>query len=290
MLKETLHQASTTLASAAIEDARLEAELLLMHLLGIDRAQLYCRLDEKLPPSDVHTLDKLLKRRLGHEPIAYIIGHREFFGNDFYVAPGVLIPRPESELLVDKALDFVSRRFPHRDPVVTDIGTGCGAIAISLALLLPQAKIYATDVSPHALEIAAKNCERHQVRDRVHLLEGDLLDPLPEPVDIIIANLPYVKDADLSHLSAEIREFEPLAALSGGEDGLDKVRQLLSRVGGKLCPGGLVLVEIAAGQGQAAASWASSLLPETRVELASDLGGWDRVLFVNLVDNDRALC
>ena len=280
MLKETLHQASTTLASAAIEDAFLEAELLLMHLLGIDRAQLYCRLDEKLPPNDVHTLDQMLKRRLGHEPVAYIIGHREFFGNDFYVAPGVLIPRPESELLVDKALDFVSCRFPHRDPIVADIGTGCGAIAISLALLLPQAKIYATDISPCALEIAATNCERHQVRDRVHLLEGDLLDPLPEPVDIIIANLPYVKNADLSHLSAEIREFEPLAALSGGEDGLDKVRQLLSRVGGKLCPDGLVLVEIAADQGQAAASLASSLFPEACLELASDLGGWDRVLCV----------
>jgi len=284
MLKETLHQASTTLASAAIEDASLEAELLLMHLLGIDRVQLYSRLDEELPPSDARTLDQLLKRRLGHEPIAYIIGHREFFGNDFYVASGVLIPRPESELLLDKALDFVSFRFPHRAPVVADIGTGCGAIAISLALLLPQAKIYATDISPRALEITAKNCDRHRVRDRVHPLKGDLLDPLPEPVDIIIANLPYVKDSDLSHLSAEIREFEPLSALAGGEDGLDKVRQLLSQVGGKLCPGGLVLVEIAAGQGQAVASWARSLFPEARVELANDLGGWERVLCVNLVD------
>jgi len=284
MLKETLHQASTTLASAAIEDACLEAELLLMHLLGIDRAQLYCRLDEELPPSDARALDQLLKRRLGHEPIAYIIGHREFFGNDFYVAPVVLIPRPESELLVDKALDFVSCRFPHRDPIIADIGTGCGAIAISLALLLPQARIYATDISPCALEIAAKNCERHQVRDRVHLLEGDLLDPLPEPVDIIIANLPYVKDADLSHLSAEIREFEPLPALSGGEDGLDKVRQLLGQARGKLRPGGLVLAEIAADQGEAAASWARELLPHARVELAKDLGGWDRVLIAKVLD------
>ncbi len=286
MLKEALHQASKALASAAIEDAPLEAELLLMHLLGIDRAQLYCRLDEELPSSDVHALDQLLKRRLGHEPIAYIIGHREFFGNDFYVAPGVLIPRPESELLVGKALDFVSCRFPRRDPIIADIGTGCGAIAISLALLLHQAKIYATDISPRALEIAAKNCDRHQVRDRVHLLEGDLLDPLPEPVDIIIANLPYVKDADLTQLSAEIRLFEPSSALAGGEDGLDKVRQLLGQAGGKLRAGGLVLVEIAAGQREAAVSWARELLPRAGVELAQDLGGWDRVLSVKLVDKD----
>jgi release factor glutamine methyltransferase len=285
-LKEALHQASTTLASAAIEDAPLEAELLVMHLLGIDRAQLYCRLEEELSPSDVHGLDQLLKRRLGREPIAYIIGHREFFGNDFYVAPGVLIPRPESELLVEKALNFVVSQFPHRDPIIADIGTGSGAIAISLALLLPRARIYATDISSRALEIAATNCNRHQVRGRVHLIEGDFLDPLPEPVDIIIANLPYVKNADLSQLSAEIRQFEPLSALAGGEDGLDKVRQLLGRAKRKLCPGGLVLVEIAAGQGQAVASWARSLFPGASVELAQDLGGWDRVLSVKFIDKD----
>jgi release factor glutamine methyltransferase len=294
ILKEALHQASKTLASVSTEDATLEAELLVMHLLGIDRAQLYCRLEEELPPGDVHTLNQLLERRLGHEPIAYIIGRREFFGNDFYVAPGVLIPRAESELLVEKALDFVfsdsargsektllSNEKPsvlEKFEKIADIGTGCGAIAISLALLLPQARIYATDISPRALEIATINCDRHRVRDRVHLLEGDLLDPLPEPVDIIIANPPYIKDADLSQLSPEIRMFEPLSALAGGEDGLDKVRQLLGQARGKLRPGGLVLAEIAADQGEAAASWARELLPHARVELAKDLGGWDRVL------------
>ena len=286
ILKEALHQAAKTLASASIEDAPLEAELLVMHLLGIDRAQLYCRLEEELGPYDVHALDQLLERRLGHEPIAYIVGRREFLGNDFYVAPGVLIPRQETELLVEMTLDFVFCRFPHRDPIIADIGTGCGAIAISLALILPQAKIYATDISPRALEIAATNCDRHHVPDRVHLLEGDLLDPLPEPVDIIIANLPYIKDADLTQLSAEIRKFEPLSALAGGEDGLDKVRQLLSQAREKLRPGGLVLVEIAAAQGEVVVSWARQLLPQARVELAQDLGGCDRVLSVKVLDRD----
>ncbi|GAF90136.1 unnamed protein product, partial [marine sediment metagenome] len=170
---------------------------------------------------------------------------------------------------------------------IADIGTGCGAIAISLALLLPRATIYATDISPRALGIAATNCDRHRVRDRVHLLEGDLLDPLPEPVDIIIANLPYIRDADLTQLSAEIKEFEPLSALAGGEDGLEKVRQVLGQARGKLRPGGLVLVEIAAGQGEAAVSWARELLPQVRAELAPDLGGWERVLSVELLDRDR---
>lgn len=278
-IKEALRQASKTLASGSIEDAPLEAELLLMHLLGIDRAKLYARLEDELSPGDAQAFAQLLERRLSHEPIAYILGHREFFGHDFYVAPGVLIPRPESELLVDKALDFV-KKFPDHNPVIAEIGTGSGAIAISLALLLPNAKIYATDISPRALNIARVNCEKHGVQDRVHLLEGDLLDPLPEPVDIILANLPYIGDEELSELGAEIRMFEPMEALAGGGQGLDKVRQLLSKAGGKLRPGGSVLLEIGAAQGRAVASLARGLFPRARVELARDLAARERVLSV----------
>lgn len=288
-IKEALHQASKTLASGSIEDAPLEAELLLMHLLGIERARLYARLEQELPPHEIRAFDQLLERRLSHEPIAYILGHREFFGYDFCVAPGVLIPRPESELLVEKALDFVESEFPHRDPVIAEIGTGCGAIAITLALLLPQAKIYATDVSPCALGIARVNCDRHGVANRVHLLEGDLLDPLPEHADIIIANLPYIRDAELSQLSAEVRMFEPGEALSGGEDGLEKVRPLLGQAQRRLQPGDLVLVEIGAGQGDAVACLAKSLFPQAKVELARDLGGRERVLSVRRLDKGQGV-
>ena len=279
-IKEALRQASKTLASGSIEDAPLEAELLLMHLLGIDRAKLYARLEDELSPGDAQAFAQLLKRRLSHEPIAYILGHREFFGHDFYVAPGVLIPRPESELLVEKALDFVKSEFPCRDPIIAEIGTGSGAIAISLALLLPNAKIYASDISPRALSIARVNCEKHGVQDRVYLLEGDLLDPLPEAMDIILANLPYIRDEELSELSAEIRMFEPMEALAGGRQGMDKVRQLLGKTRGKLRPRGLVLLEIGAGQGRAVASLAKDLFPRARVELARDLAARVRVLSV----------
>lgn len=278
-IKEALRQASKTLASGSIEDASLEAELLLMHLLGIDRAKLYARLEDELSPGDTQAFAQLLERRLSHEPIAYILGHREFFGHDFYVAPGVLIPRPESELLVEKALDLV-KKFPDQNPIITEIGTGSGAIAISLAILLPKAKIYASDISPRALNIARVNCEKHGVQDRVHLLEGDLLDPLPEAVDIILANLPYIGDEELSELSAEIRMFEPMEALAGGRQGMDKVRQLLSEAKGKLRAGGSVLLEIGAGQGPAVASLAKDLFPGAMVELARDLAGRERVLSV----------
>ena len=307
-VKEALHQAAKTLAAHAIEDAPLEAELLLMHLLGIERAHLYTGLEEELSPGDATALAQQLKRRLTHEPLPYIIGHREFFGQDFHVAPGVLIPRAESELLVEEALDFVNRHFPENfelpekfkktvvppeptdeksatpetgeKPIIAEIGTGSGAIAISLALLLPRARVYATDISPHALEIAAINCERHKVR--VHLLEGDLLAPLPEPVDIIIANLPYIRDEELKELSAEIRMYEPVVALAGGRDGLDKICQLLVNAPEKLRPGGIILLEIGLGQGPALASWAKGLFPGAGITLVQDLSGMARVIKVTL--------
>ena len=289
-IKEALHQASKTLAAHAIEDAPLEAELLLMHLLGIDRAKLYARLDEELSPDEEHALAQFVNRRLSHEPIAYIIGHREFFGHDFHVAPGVLIPRAESELLVEQALEQIepmgeklsTPEKGEKIEKIAEIGTGSGAIAISLALLLPKAKIYATDISPRALEIAGVNLEKHGVQDRVHLLQGDLLDPLPEPVDIIIANLPYIRDEELNELSAEIRMYEPIVALHGGRDGLDRMRKLLVDANEKLRPGGLILLEIGPGQGPAVTAWAKDLFPGARVELVNDLSGRERVLRVIL--------
>ena len=282
IIGEALHKASKTLAADSFEEASLEAEILLMHVLGIDRAKLYAVLGEELSEGDAEVLAQLVNRRLTNEPVAYIVGHREFFGYDFHVASGVLIPRPESELLVEETLDFVRGYFPEEDPIVAEIGTGSGAIAISLALILPKAEIYATDISASALEIARVNCERHGVQDRVHLLEGDVLAPLPEPVDIIIANLPYIGDEELDELGDEIRMFEPLEALAGGGDGLDKVRQLLVKVDEKLRPEGLVLLEIGYVQRGAAASLRLLLPPAASVELVKDLGGRERVLKIRI--------
>lgn len=279
---EALHKASKTLAAHLFEEASLEAEILLMHVLSVDRAKFYTLLGEELSEGDAEVLAQLVNRRLTNEPVAYIVGHREFFGYDFHVASGVLIPRPESELLVEETLDFVRGHFPEEDPIIAEIGTGSGAIAISLALLLPKAKIYATDISAGALEIARVNCERHRVQDRVHLLEGDVLAPLPEPVDIIIANLPYIGDAELNELDDEIKMFEPLEALAGGGDGLDRVRQLLVKVGEKLRPEGLILLEIGYVQRGAAASLRLLLPPVASVELVKDLGGRERVLKIRI--------
>ncbi len=242
-LKQAFSHARETLTTNNIEDASLESELLLRHALKISRVQLYLNLDYELSSKEEETLWHLIERHLSGEPIAYITGHREFYGLDFYVDPSVLIPRPESELLVEKTLKLAQTRTVA---TIAEIGTGCGAIAISLALNLPLAKIYATDISAPALEVALFNCQNHGVVNRICLLQGDMLDPLPEPVDLIVTNLPYVKESELPPICSA--NFEPLLALNGGSDGLEKIRQLCHQLNNQLCPEGCLLLEI--GQGQ----------------------------------------
>ena len=279
-LKQVLSQAREMLVANNIEDASLESELLLRHTLNINRVQLYQDLDHELSPEQEPTFWNLIKRRLSHEPTAYIIGHREFYGLDFYVNPHVLIPRPESELLVEMALSLAQN---HRVTTIADIGTGCGAIAINLALHSSQTKIYATDISASALKVALINCKKHGVVNRICLLQGDMLDPLPEPVDLIVANLPYVKKAELLRTSQA--ESEPLLALNGGPDGLQKIHRLCRQVENKLHPTGYLFLEIGQGQGRAITTLLHSLFPYAKIEVVPDLGGTERVVSLHLPKN-----
>ena len=276
-LKQALAQAREILASSDIEDASLESELLLRHSLKIDRVQLYLDLARELSPKQEQTFRRLVARRRRGEPTAYITGHREFYGLDFHVAPGVLIPRPESELLVEKALAIA-----HRQPVTTiaEIGTGCGAIAISLARHLPEARIYATDISLPALKIARRNCRKHGVTDSLRLLAGDMLDPLPEPVDLIIANLPYVKASELPRTGPV--SFEPAVALNGGPAGLEKIRRLCRQVSGKINPRGCLLLEVGQGQAAAVTACLRGLFPPAAIAITPDLSGIERVVSLYL--------
>jgi len=272
-LKQALDKGRAALVAHNIEDAPLECELLLRHALNISRVQLYQDIEQKLSPQQEKTFWRLIERRLTGEPIAYIIGHREFYGLAFYVDSRVLIPRPETELLVEKALSLTQKKAIS---TIADVGTGCGAIAISLALNLPKTKIYATDISAPALEVARFNCQRHGVADRVRLLHGDLLDPLPEPIDLIIANLPYVNEKELTPKSQ--LNFEPGLALNGGSDGLERIRQLCYQVSGKLNMEGSLLLEVGQGQAAAVGDLLHSLFSSAEVEVTPDLGGIDRVV------------
>jgi release factor glutamine methyltransferase len=272
--KQALRQARIILASTDIEDAPLECELLLRHTLKISRVQLYIDLNDELSPEQEETFWHLVKRRGNGEPVAYITGNREFYGLDFYVDPRVLIPRPETELLVEKAINL-ARGYPIA--TIAEIGTGCGVIAICLALNLPQAKIYATDTSADALEVASINSEEYGVADRVCLLHGNMLAPLPEPVDLIVANLPYVRKGEV-----QARSFEPLIALDGGSDGLERIRELCRQLAYKLHPGSHLLLEVGQGQTTAVTGLLHSLFPGARVEVTPDLSGIDRVVSLKL--------
>lgn len=280
-LSEALWSASRTLSTARIDDAAIEAELLLRHVLGISRAQLYTEMERSLTSVEAKHLRRFVQRRLGHEPTAYILRRCEFYGIDFYIDHRTFIPRPETEILVEKAIEFANHN-PAHQLTVAEVGTGCGAIAISLALALPKAKIYATDISALSLQVAEINCGRHKVNSQVKLLQGNLLEPLPQPVDLIVANLPYIKNRELKILSPEITNFEPMIALAGGEDGLDKIQQMLEQIPRKLNYGGRFLLEIGQEQDKTVPLLINSYFPQADIELIPDLSGIDRVVSVIL--------
>lgn len=271
--RQALQQAREALTTNHIEDAALEGEILLRHVLDIDRAALFAHLDTEITPIQIDTLNQLVKRRCQGEPSAYITGHKEFFGLDFVVNQNVLIPRPETELLVEKAVELCQQ---HSLATAVDIGTGSGAIAVSLAVNLPGMALYASDVSAKALKTAALNAARHNAAGRITFLEGNLLEPLPAAVDIIVSNLPYVKKADLN------AGYEPVLALDGGEDGLDLIRILCRQAGKKLKNHGYLLLEIGQGQGKAVKDMFVKRFPASSVEIFPDLTGIERVVCICL--------
>ncbi len=236
-----------------IDSPRLSAEVLLASVLGYDRVKLYTKFDEEVAADSLASFKKLVLERARGVPLKYLVGHCEFMSIDFIVTPAVLIPRPETELLVEKALELAGA---VADPKIADIGTGCGNIAISLAANSPRAALWATDISPEALEIARKNAARIGVSDRITFLLGDLYRPLLEAglggqLDVVCSNPPYVSDGQWDRLSAEIRDHEPEIALKAGPDGLKYLNPLIEGAPELLTPGGWLLLEI--GDDQAAA-------------------------------------
>jgi release factor glutamine methyltransferase len=276
-LKQALAEARGLLVDNGVEDAPLEGELLLRHALGMSRSHLYLHLDRELSPQHEEIYRSFVERRLQGEPSAYITGHREFYGLDFLLDRNVLIPRPESELLVEKAVELA--RCPEIATVV-DVGTGCGAIAISLAVNLPGVKIHATDLSAAALGVARENARRHGVDDRLRFIQGDMLEPVTEPVDLILANMPYVRRSELAPQGP--LSFEPSLALDGGPDGLEKIRILCRQAAEKLSMGGSLLLEIGDRQAGAVRDILHNVFTSASVEVIRDLAGIERVVGVHL--------
>jgi len=274
-IKEALSRARLRLKESGTDSPALDAGLLLSYVTGRDLAGLYRDWESVLTPAEEEWYLSLVARREAGEPVAYLTGHKEFMGLDFVVNRSVLIPRPETELLVETAL----RLLPHT-PLIVDVGTGSGAIAVSLAVLMPGAVVYATDQSRAAIEVARINAALHGVESRIRFFQGDLLAPLAGldlagRVDLVAANLPYIATGEISALPREVRLFEPVSALDGGADGLDLYRRLIPAAAGMLKPGGWLLAEIGCGQREAV----SGLLrpPLWEVTILKDLAGRDRL-------------
>lgn len=255
-----------------LETARRDAELLLMHVLGCGRAHILTYPEAQLTPEQAATYEAWLVRRARHEPVQYIVGEQEFYGLKFRVTPDVLIPRPETEHLVEALLALV----PHDAPIsIADVGTGSGAIAVALAHALPEARLTALDLSPAALAVAERNAITHGVAERIRFLQSDLLAAVRgESFDAVVSNPPYVADSEV--LEAQVRDYEPAGALFAGPRGLDIYERLIPQAWAVLKPGGWLLMEIGYGQREA---------------LASLLEGWSEVSFVaDLQGIPRVVC
>jgi release factor glutamine methyltransferase len=280
-LRRALQQGTARLSRAGIESAAVDCEALLRHLRGLERADFYLSLDDGLGLEEEQQFRRLLERRTAHEPLAYITGVKEFWSLDFIVSPAVLIPRPETELLVELALDHARGRARGERIRILDIGTGSGAIAVSIAKDLPAAEICAVDISPASLRVAETNAKRHSVSERIHFLQGDLFDALDEPgriFDVIVSNPPYIRHSELAGLAPEIRKWEPLVALDGGADGLDYYRRIIRTARRHLDGGGRILLEIGSDMAEATVDFFVPRSGYASPCVHQDYAGRDRVV------------
>lgn len=262
-IREILTAAIPRLKRAGIDSPKLDAELLLARVLQRSRSWLWAHYNDLIPAEPVATFSELLERRECREPAAYLLGEWEFYGRSFSVTPAVLVPRPETEMLVEAVLRWARETCPQR---IADIGTGSGIIAVTLAAEMPELQLFAVDLSPEALDIARQNAARHGVGERVTFLEGNLLLPLHEAdiasLDAVVANLPYIAEELMEGLMPEIRLFEPSLALRGGDDGLSLINRLIDDSPDLLRADGLLALEIGDGQADivitrlATAGWA----------------------------------
>ena len=267
---------------AQLDSPRLDAEVLLAHVLNQpERIYLYVHFDQPLEQSELAAYKECIKRRVQHEPVAYITGHRDFMGLDFKVTKDTLIPRPDTEILVEAVL----QRLPAagENSTLADIGTGTGAICLSLLNYLPKLRAMAVDISPGALAVAKENSVSLGLSQRVEFLQGDLLEPLKakgELLNAIVSNPPYIPKADIATLASEVKAYEPMGALDGGEDGLDFYRRLLAESGDLLKDGGFLALEVGIHQAHQLEALAKDMSQWGKCEILRDLAGIERVVIL----------
>ena len=278
-LRDVWLSAAELLEEAGIDDARFEAEVLLRHAIGRNRAQFYAALTEPMTKSDFTRFFETVRERIERRPLAYITGAREFYRLEFRVTPDVLIPRPESELLVDTALDHL-RKSRVRGARLADVGAGSGALGIAIAHHRRGARLVATDISAAALGVARENARRLLRRASAEFVQGDLLTPLNGLFHCIVANLPYIPEERLARLEPEVAEHEPRQALTPGTAGTELQLRLLTQLRPRLAPNGIAVLELDPGQEDAIAAAATQLLPDATVRVLNDFSERPRALSI----------
>ncbi|MFN2581625.1 MAG: peptide chain release factor N(5)-glutamine methyltransferase [Candidatus Dormibacteria bacterium] len=279
---DVLRLSTEYLAQHGSTSPRLDAELLMAHALRVRRLDIYLQHDRPLHEGELTAARALVRRRGQGEPVAYIVGEREFYNRAFALTPSVLIPRPETETLVELTL---RRLREHGDDVVriADLGTGSGCIAVTLAAEVTTVQACATDISDDALAVALLNAHRHGVQNRITFFHGSWADMLTEPVDVVVSNPPYITTDELESTDRDVREFEPRDALDGGADGLDAYRKLLRSLPGVVGAGALLLFEVDPRRASAVAGLIAERFAGARTSVHCDLGGQDRVVEAHIV-------
>ena len=278
-VREIIQRCHHELEAIGIPDARLEAEVMVMNVMRMPRQDLFAHQEDEATTQHEQDIQGILDRRRTREPLAFILGYREFYGINLLVNSDVMVPRPETETMVEHALFMALMGMESAQLVIADVGTGAGAIAINLAIHIPAARIYAVDLTDPVLNVASYNIRSHNVADRVTLCQGDLLEPVPEKVDLIVANLPYIPSARIPTLQPEV-QWEPRTALDGGEDGLDLVRRMMAQATARLNEQGIILLELDPEQMPVASEIALRNFPEATVSVEQDLARRDRILVV----------
>ena len=280
-IQKLLNWVTEYLTNKGVDSPRLSAELLLCHVLALTRIELYTQFDKPVPQRQLDMLRDLVKRAGLHEPVAYLTGRTEFYSIELDITADCLIPRPETELLVQRAIEFLRMR----DGVqfVCDLCTGSGCIAVAIAKNFPDARVIATDISAGSLEVAARNVTKHGLNERIELLQGDLFEPLVGQLDVtefdmIVCNPPYVSSAEYETLAPNVKDYEPKSALLAGTDGLDVYRRLIDRADSFLKPGAALVLEIGYGQGPAVLDLLEQTGAFAEIKIEKDPNDNDRVV------------
>ncbi|WP_427337882.1 peptide chain release factor N(5)-glutamine methyltransferase [Caloranaerobacter sp. DY30410] len=284
-IKSLLQEGIEILNEGNLKTPLLDAQLILCYTLGVDKLYIYTHRDDKVSDEAVDNFFEFINRRKEGYPVQYIIGRQEFMGLDFNVAEGVLVPRPDTEILVEKVIEIVNNSFlkDKKRVNIVDIGTGSGAITLSLAYYLKNAFVYSIDISKKALDVAVENCKKFELEDRVLFLEGSLFKPLStlnleNNVDIIVSNPPYIPTDEIEKLQIEVSKYEPRIALDGGKDGLDYYREIVKDLSKYLTNNGVVAFEIGYNQGQDVKKLLENSGLFKKIEIIKDLAGHDRVV------------